>query len=453
MKAQKKLNVVLIILIIILLSIISFIGIFYQNKNKMKNYIKEYNLGTDLKGYRKVILEVDSSYEENTDELKNYDNYVKSANIIKDRINSMKITDYSVMCDESTGKIEINLPENTQTDYILADITQKGKFEVVDASNNDVLMNNQDIRSTNVRTTKTYSNTEAIYMDINFNSNGAKKFKEITKNYQNTVSNEVADTTSENTTENVETNETSNETNEATNETEGTSEEENSAKEISLNIDGTTMMTTDFSEVIDNGVLSLTLGSASSNDDLKILMYQAESLAAILENDEMPLKYTVTGNMYVSSPIEQNHINILICIGLAIALIMFIVLIIKYKGKGLAISFSSIGFLAVYLLIIRYTNVTLTLEGIFAIAIVFIINYICNIMLLNRIKKNVKKSFEEAMRKFSLTIVPIFIFAVVCCFSGWMPIFSFGMVVFWGLIISVIYNFIVTQLFIKNLSK
>lgn len=453
MKAQKKLNVVLIILIIILLSIISFIGIFYQNKNKMKNYIKEYNLGTDLKGYRKVILEVDSSYEENTDELKNYDNYVKSANIIKDRLNSMKITDYSVMCDESTGKIEINLPENTQTDYILADITQKGKFEVVDASNNDVLMNNQDIRSTNVRTTKTYSNTEAIYMDINFNSNGVKKFKEITKNYQNTVSNEVADTTSENTTENVETNETSNETNEATNETEGTSEEENSAKEISLNIDGTTMMTTNFSEVIDNGVLSLTLGSASSNDDLKILMYQAESLAAILENDEMPLKYTVTGNMYVSSPIEQNHINILICIGLAIALIMFIVLIIKYKEKGLAISFSSIGFLAVYLLIIRYTNVTLTLEGIFAIAIVFIINYICNIMLLNRIKKNVEKSFEEAMRKFSLTIVPIFIFAVVCCFSGWMPIFSFGMVVFWGLIISVIYNFIVTQLFIKNLSK
>ena len=74
-------------------------------------------------------------------------------------------------------------------------------------------------------------------------------------------------------------------------------------------------------------------------------------------------------------------------------------------------------------------------------------------MLLNRIKKNVEKSFEEAMRKFSLTIVPIFIFAVVCCFSGWMPIFSFGMVVFWGLIISVIYNFIVTQLFIKNLSK
>ena len=453
MKAQKKLNVVLIILIIILLSIISFIGIFYQNKNKMTSYIRDYNLGTDLDGYRKVILEVDDSDEENTDELKNYDNYVKSADIIKKRLNSMKITDYSVMCNESDGRIEINIPENDQTDYILADITQKGKFEITDASNNDVLMDNSDVRSTNVRSTQTYSNTDVVYMDINFNNSGAKKFKEITQNYQNTVVNEtVNDTENEvvNGTENEVVNETSNE---VSDETEETTEEENETKEISLNIDGTSMLTTNFSEIIDNGVLSLSLGSASSSDDLKMLMYQAESLAAILENDAIPLQYTVTGNMYISSQIEQNQINIMIYVGITIALIMLIILIIKYKGKGLAVSISSIGFLAVYLLVIRYANVIIALEGIFAIGIVFIVNYIFSVMLLNRIKKNVEKSFIDALTKFSLVMVPMLIFAVVCCFSGWMPIFSFGMILFWGLIVSVIYNFIITQLFIKNLSK
>ena len=453
MKAQKKLNVVLIILIIILLSIISFIGIFYQNKNKMTSYIRDYNLGTDLDGYRKVILEVDDSDEENTDELKNYDNYVKSADIIKKRLNSMKITDYSVMCKESDGRIEINIPENDQTDYILADITQKGKFEITDASNNDVLMDNSDVRSTNVRSTQTYSNTDVVYMDINFNNSGAKKFKEITQNYQNTVVNEtVNDTENEvvNGTENEVVNETSNE---VSDETEETTEEENETKEISLNIDGTSMLTTNFSEIIDNGVLSLSLGSASSSDDLKMLMYQAESLAAILENDAIPLQYTVTGNMYISSQIEQNQINIMIYVGITIALIMLIILIIKYKGKGLAVSISSIGFLAVYLLVIRYANVIIALEGIFAIGIVFIVNYIFSVMLLNRIKKNVEKSFIDALTKFSLVMVPMLIFAVVCCFSGWMPIFSFGMILFWGLIVSVIYNFIITQLFIKNLSK
>lgn len=453
MKAQKKLNIVLIILIIILISIISFIGIFYQNKNKMVSHVQEYNLGTDLEGYRKILLIVDESDETNTEELKNYDNYVKSAAIIRNRLDSMNVTDYSVECDESTGQIEIKLPENNQTDYILADITQKGKFEVVDSSNDEVLMTNDDIKSTDVRSTTAYAGTQAVYMDINFNGAGSKKFRDITINYQNTVANgSVNNTVSNETTENT-TNETAETNNETTNETtdDGTSETE--TKEISLNIDGTSMMTTTFSEVIDNGVLSLSLGTASSSDDFRILRYQAESLAAILENEEIPLQYEVAGNMYVSSAIEQNDINILIYIGIGIAAIMLIVLIMKYKGKGLAVALSSIGFIAVYLLIIRYANVDLALEGILGIGLVFIINYIFGIMLLNRVKKNVEKSFKDTLNKFSLSMIPMLIFAVTCCFSGWMPIFSFGMILFWGLIISVIYNFIITQLFIKNLSK
>ena len=150
---------------------------------------------------------------------------------------------------------------------------------------------------------------------------------------------------------------------------------------------------------------------------------------------------------------EKSHINILILIGGTIAFIIFIITIVKYKGKGLAIALSSIGFMAVNLLVIRYANVTITLEGIFAIGLTFIINYILSIMLLKNMKKDIKKTFEKELIKFSLGMMPILIFAIICCFSGWMPIFSFGMIIFWGLIVSIIYNFIITQLFIKNISK
>ena len=433
MKAQKKVNVVLIILVILLISIISFIGIFYQNKNKMANYIPDYTLGTDLSGYRKVVLTVDDSSEENTDELKNYDNYVKSANIIDKRLHSMNVSDYTVRCDESTGQIELTLPENMQTDYILADITQKGKFEIKDENTNEVLMNNDDIKNVKIQSVQsTYSQAKTVYMDIHFDGQGSKKFKDITQNYQNVIANETA-TSNEVTNENTATNET--------------------AKEVSLNIDGTSMMTTTFSEVVDNGILSLSLGSATSNDELKTLMYQAESLAAILENGEMPLQYEVTGNLYVSASVEQSQINILIYIGIAIAVIMFVVAIVKYKGKGLAISLASIGFLAFYLLVLRYANVIMTLEGILAIGLVFIINYVFCIMFLNGLKKNVEKSFTKTLQEFSTAMIPMLIFSVVCCFANWMPIFSFGMVLFWGLVISVIYNFVITQLLIKNLGK
>ena len=451
MKAQKKLNVVLIILVIILISIISFVGIFHQNKNKMTSYIPEYDLGTDLEGYRRVILTLDDSDEGNTDDVKTHDNYVKSANIIKKRLDSMKIIDYSVRCDESTGQIEMTLPENIQTDYILADITQKGKFEIIDTSNNEVLMNNDDIRSVDVTTVpSSYSDSTAAYMNINFNSQGSKKFKNITKTYQNVIENETVSNEAENIAENTSTNEATNSTE---NETADDEEEEETSKGVSLKIDGTSMLTTTFTEVIDNGVMSLTLGSASNSSQLNILKYQAESLAAILENEVMPLQYTVTGNMYISSQIDNNDLNVLIYIGIALAVIIFIITIVKFKGKGLAVSIAQIGYIALYLLILRYTNVTMTLEGIFGIGLAFIINHVFSLIFLDNLTKQVEKSFEKAITKFGLVMIPVLIFSVVCCFSGWLKVFSFGMVVFWGLITSILYSLLITKPLIKSLSK
>ena len=465
MKAQKKLSIVLILLLIILISIISFVGIFYQDKNQMVNVIPAYSLGTDLSGYRKILLTVDEEDENNTEDILNYDNYVKSANVIKARLKSMGIEDYTVRCDESTGQIEITIPENDQTEYILSDITQKGSFEIRNTANNEVLMNNDDIRSVKVDVVQSsYSvGTSSIYMDINFNNAGSKKFKNITRDYQNVVSNDTTDngvaenetTDSEASQSEFDDNSTSETTaNETTNETsnevsEETANDEDNTTEIGLYIDGTSMMTTSFTEIIDNGVMSLSLGSSSSDEQTKTLKYQAESLAAILENDAMPVQYSITGNVYISSPIEQSTINILIGIGICIALIMLIVAIIKYRAKGVIVSVCMVGFIALYLLILRYTNVVITLEGIFSIGLVFVINYILNIMILNKLQNNVEKTFTKALTKFVLSMIPMLILAVVCCFSSWMSLFSFGMILFWGLVTSVIYNLIITRSFFK----
>ena len=231
--------------------------------------------------------------------------------------------------------------------------------------------------------------------------------------------------------------------------TDDTESEEVETTEVGLYVDGTSMMTTSFTEIIDNGVMSLSLGSSSSDDQTKILTYQAESLAAILENEAMPVQYSVTGNVYISSPIEQSTINILIGIGLCIAVVMLIVAIVKYRVKGVIISVCMVGFIALYLLILRYTNVVITLEGIFSIALVFVINYILNIMILNRLQKNVEKTFTKALTKFALSMVPMLILSVVCCFSSWMSLFSFGMILFWGLITSIVYNLVITRTFLK----
>lgn len=440
MKAQKKLNLILITLIIVLISIISFVGIFYQNKNGMKDRIPDYTLGTDLDGYRRVILAVKAEDESNKADVLKYENYIKSAGIIKKRLESMKVNDYTVRVDEATGQIEITLPENAQTDYILSDIIQKGVFEIKDNSNSEILMNNKEIKSVDVQKNEAYTGATSIYMNINFNSEGSKKFKDITKKYQNVITNTT-------------TNETSNETantvsNEATNEVSGETKE---PVKVELLIDGSSMMETTFSEIIDNGVLALTLGNSSSESEIETLVYQAESLAAVLENEPLPIQYEITGNIYIASPIEKNHIKILIGVEIAIAAIICIITIIKYKAKGLAVSLCSCGYIALYLLILRFANVVISLDGIFGVLLSFILNHVFNIILLNYLKKNVDKSYEEAIKKYAIVILPVLILSVVFAFSGWMSIASFGMVIFWGLVVSIIYSAILTRTFIKNM--
>ena len=49
---------------------------------------------------------------------------------------------------------------------------------------------------------------------------------------------------------------------------------------------------------------------------------------------------------------------------------------LRYKLTGVLSSIAFIGFTALYLLLVRYANVIITLEGIFGIAVILVINYI-----------------------------------------------------------------------------
>ena len=53
---------------------------------------------------------------------------------------------------------------------------------------------------------------------------------------------------------------------------------------------------------------------------------------------------------------------------------------------GLLSGFAYIGLAAIYLLIIRYTNVAISLEGAYGILVILILNYIFINMLLKKIK-------------------------------------------------------------------
>lgn len=485
MKTQKRLNILLVVLVVILVSLVSFGGIFYKDKNQMKNLLPDYKLGEDLKGYREVVLkvseeetnetntteetsnsEVENQVVENTvaentteqkEDKKTAENFKKSADVFKNRLKSLGVENFTVTCDESNGKIVIDIPENDKTDSILSDIVEKGEFAIKDTNTDEVLLSNSDVRNVDVGIQEGISYS-SVYMSINFNIKGTEKFKNITKTYQNEI--EENNTTENNTSENSITNEVENTITEGTEVDENTTadvqtsegEEEKKTKQVTMYIDSSTMITTNFTEIIDNGVLSLTVGTAKTDEELVEKLNGAQNIKAIIENDPLPIDYSIETNTYISSIIDENMLNVIIYVEIAIAGIIALVLIIKYKKNGIIATILSVGFIALLLIIVRYTNVTLSLEGILGFILAFIINSIFSFMICEKLKnkdnisdKEKAKMVKELARKYSLILIPSLVIAIVCCLTSWSAIFSFGMVIFWGIVISWIYNILLTK--------
>ena len=95
----------------------------------------------------------------------------------------------------------------------------------------------------------------------------------------------------------------------------------------------------------------------------------------------------------------------------------------------------------------------LTLDGLVAIILSIIINFVFVFYLLSLIKENYKEKerveveldFQKALTKMLFILVPLIIITVILCFANWLPLYSFGMVMFWGILLMVLYNLVITR--------
>lgn len=441
MKMNRILTLTLIILIIILLSIISFLGIYVQDKNKMVDNVKEYQFGMDLTGSRQIELKVstdtktinydadgnviDSSDTEtevantenkavNSEEVLTASNYEQAKKILQDRFKTMEVNCYEIRLNKDNGNIIVNIPENDDTDLIVAQMQYQGRFEIVDNDTNEVLMTNDDIKTAQAGYGTTSSGTTSIFLNIEFNKDGKEKFRNITNQYVQTKTTD-----------------------------EETGEEKTTERKIALKIDDDTLLTTYFNEEVSNGILQLSVGSSyNSTEDLQSSLLQANNLAAILNAGKMQVVYEINSNTYVASEITSDNIELFITLAIIALTIAIVYLIIKYKEKGILVSISLIGYLALLLIVLRYTNVIITTSGLIAIILSVVLDYMISLKIL----KNTEEALYDSMKKFALTLIPLTIIAIVFSFNSWITISSFGMIMFWGIIVNMIYNFGITRI-------
>ncbi len=481
---MKKVKIITMIVLIILIAMVSFFGVYTQVQNRMENQVRDYALDMDLDGARYVRLSVNKESTEvikdangneveteeemtdeqlaengytkesvpnNSEDVLTVENYEKSKKIISERLEAQGVGEYEISVDSETGDILVQIPENSATDSFVSNMNTVGKFEIIDADTKEVLMQNSDIKLVNVMygSASSTSNGTAVYLNIEFNKEGTEKLKEISNTYV-----EATDTT--NTTEDTNTTTENTTTEENTDSSETDTAEQ--TKEITLKIDDEEIMTTSFDEPIENGRLQLSIGSATTDADaFQDNITQASAMASVLDSGNLPIQYDVASNEYILSDITNTHIEYLaVAVGIVI-LIGLLVFVVRYKVNGLLSAIVFIGFISLYLLVIRYTNVSVSIQGIVGIIVTIILNYIFINKILSTIKKSedsrkletVKEGIKESYKEFFMKLIPICISVIAFCFVSWTTISSFGMVMFWGITLIALYNYLITATMLK----
>lgn len=470
MKINKGIRISIIILVVILMSIISFVGIYVQNQNRMENIVPEYQWGMDIEGSRKIVVSVSDEVEEvrydangnviadsdtttevarteenpvNTEGSKTAENYKKSRQIIEKRLKEMQVADYTIRENEENGSLTIQIPENDDTDMVVGNLITVGKFEILDDQTEEVLMTNADIASATAGYGTTASGTTAIFVNIQFNNDGKEKLRNITQQY---VETEVQTNT---VSEDTQTNEEAQNT-QTNGETANTTDTETQTKRIRINIDGQTLLTTYFEEEITDGLIQLSVGSTSSStttSELQNYLIQAQAMATILNNGDMPLTYEMEQNKFVASDITPQMLQIVGYVGLAVLVILVLYMIVRYRKEGFFLGIALLGYVAALLLIIRYANVMVTIDGMLAIALVTLVNFwfLVKLMKMGQEVEDAKIAFRKVVQHIAWVLIPIAVIAVVFTFAAWLPIFSFGMIIFWGILLGVVYHYILTR--------
>lgn len=458
--SMKKIKVISKVIAIIIIILIGFVGVYLPWKNpvNMNNEIKDFSLGKDFTGYREIILNISEankvldsdkkvigdtdSYDDetinsnkytksdekvNSSESLNTENYEKSKAIIEKRLNAMGVKEYNLSMDKETGKIYIQIPENSITDRVVSNITEIGSVELKDSKDaSKVFLTSDNLKEAKVMYGSTNTGT-AVYLEMQFDNEGKRVLKDLSENEYKKIE------------------ETENSENEEENEkADDKKEEKEEQKEVTIYMSGSEVTSTSFEETVTDGKISLRMGQATTDSSsLQDTINSAQMVANLLNNGVMPLKYKVIENRYIESEIKTSTIrNILIVTGVIFA-VLLVLMVIKYKKRGILAALCFIAFTSIYLILLRIFNVTIAMEGFVGGIIVLALNYLINLKLI-KIEHNNKEYYKEYLDVI-MKVLPIFAISILFVFIPIIAISSLGMVMFWGIMLILLYNMTITK--------
>lgn len=491
---MKKVKILTIVLAIILVTLIAFGGIYVQTQNRMENKVKDYELGRELKSQRVIELKIketstDNSKENSSDETTDSENteetekseettstenestenkltekdYENAKKIMENRLQALGAQDYTISLDKENGTVRVELAENDNVDMYIYYLYSSQKITIKDTDSKDILLNDEMIKGAKYSYTSDSKGAYQVYEEIELTKDGQAKLNELLNDYallatdvteienakkasesESTKTESTSEESTE-TTENTSTDEQNTESTETQSTTEETSSNsETTKKTAKLYVNDTTY---DVSK-LEKGKITVKIGSSSTNATSVNNNISKAAEIAMLENaGKLPADYEVDTNRYEYSSITQKEIIYFAIAMIAILVITLLVYCVIYKKSGILASISFVGFVALFSLLIRYANVAISIEGISAIIVVMIINLIINREILSKTKKMnlVNEAVKATYKNVYLKLIPVGILTIVFCLAKWESLSSFGMIMFWGLVLTAIYNSTITR--------
>ena len=453
MKKNYTLKITLAMLFVVLVSLVSFVGVY-----KGKNLVKDYSLGKDFSNRKVAIFSVKeetttqnntessaTSNENTTDEnatsentaskntasentasentasentadensntenQENEKNYEKAKNIIEKRLASLSSNEYDIRLDEDDGTLVIEVPTSMETSYI-TELVSKGKVQIKNKNSTEVIVDSNGFYGASAKlntTSSSYSNP-VVELNIKFTKDAKNAIKNANTKYTDSEGNEQDAT-------------------------------------FELVLDDETLYSdtaSNFVETAKNGYLDLALGQSEKTSEIEANYESAQVLVSVINNGEIPVGYEAKSVNIVSSNINVKSI---IIIAIIISAIAFIYAIMKFKSKAVLPMLSLVGLVASILLVVRYTNVKITLFTVLGVAVITIANY----ALIFKTLKG-EKTFKENSIEMLNILIPCIIIAIVFCCAPYIQLATLGMTIFWSIIVMYVYNIIITRTLIDK---
>lgn len=457
MKKHTKTITIIIILVLALLMFASFFGVYKKNENGEKvNLLPNIKLGMEFGQTRTITANVSEQttktiydaegniitpedgveYTEeagyktvetpvNDASIKTLENYRKTKDIIEKRLEGNNIADFNIELDEKTGQIKLQIPENESADEIEYLIKNTGSLILLDSETFEVVFDNSYFDKAEVMRSQGDIET-GIFLQLSFNEEGTKRINELADIYKTT-------------------------TEEQTDETGETKQVEKS-KSVWVILNDSFLGATVLPNIVYDGKIILTFAASSDTKELNEAVKSASQQAVLLNSGTTPLQYEYSDEVVETNITTQSILLYLSAIGM-VFLLAYAYLIIKFKAKGFISIYFQVGYLAVLLLLLRLTSVTITMEGMAAIIISLILDYIFTYITLTNLNTEVEGMYKKSNLQFLFNSLPIYIIALVFTYGKLTYINSFGMTLFWGIIMVYLYNYVFTKFIYENLSE